>query len=206
LGVWEVCLEVSHLPISIYSKNIDLNAETEDYIQKKFTRLERHLEPISDSKLEVSKTSARSETARIVAQMTLVTNGHTLRAQERGPTPREAIDAVTDVMDRQVRRFKGKFYRRGKTRRLARNQDLRLENEPADEPEEPSDDPLLEELGTVVRTKRFAMKPITVGEAVMEMELLGHDFFFFPNVDTGDYNVVYRRRDGDHGLIEPERG
>jgi putative sigma-54 modulation protein len=199
------------LPINIYSKNIDLNAETEEYIQKKFTRLERHLDPISDSKLEVSKTSARSQDARIVAQMTLVTNGHTLRAQERGPTLREAIDAVTDVMDRQVRRFKGKFYRSGTARRLARSSPARERgmspaDEPADEPREPSDDPLLEELGTVVRTKRFAMKPITVGEAVMEMQLLGHDFFFFPNVDTGDYNVVYRRRDGDHGLIEPERG
>lgn len=79
-------------------------------------------------------------------------------------------------------------------------------DEPVEEIQEPSDDPLLEELGTVVRTKRFAMKPITVGEAVMEIQLLGHDFFFFPNVYTGDYNVVYRRRDGDHGLIEPERG
>lgn len=199
------------MPINIYSRNIDLNADGEDYIQKKFTRLERHLDPISDSKLEVSKTSARSQDARIVAQMTLATNGRTLRAQERGPTLREAIDAVTDIMDRQVRRFKGKFYLSGKARRLARSSPARERGmSPADEPveeiQEPSDDPLLEELGTVVRTKRFAMKPITVGEAVMEIQLLGHDFFFFPNVYTGDYNVVYRRRDGDHGLIEPERG
>ena len=202
------------MPINIYSRNIDLNADDEDYIQKKFTRLERHLDPISDSKLEVSKTSARSHDARIVAQMSLVTNGRTLRGQERGPTLREAIDAVTDVTDRQVHRFKGKFYRGGKARRLARSSPARERgmspanepNEPVEELQEPSDDPLLEELGTVVRTKRFAMKPITVGEAVMGMQLLGHDFFFFPNVDTGDYNMVYRRRNGDHGLIEPERG
>ena len=195
------------LPINVYCKNIDLNAEAEEYIQKKFKRLERHLHPISDSKLEVSRTSARSQTARIVAQMTLVTSGHTLRAQESGPSLLAAIDAVTAVMDGQVQRFKGKFYRSGKARRLARGIPASDQGmSPADEPQEASDDPLLEELGTVVRIKRFAMKPITVGEAIMEMELLSHDFFFFHNVETDDYNVVYRRHDGDHGLIEPEKG
>ena len=155
LGVWELCPGVALLPINIYSKNIDLNAEAEDYIQKKFRRVERHLDPISDSKLEVSRTSARSQAARIVAQMTLVTSGHTLRAQESGPNLLAAIDAVTAVMDRQVHKFKGKFYRSGKARRLARSSPARDQGmSPEDEPQEPPDDPLLEELGTVVRTKR----------------------------------------------------
>lgn len=191
------------MPINIYSKNIDLDSEAEEYVQRKFTRLERHLDAISDSKLEVSRTSSRSQTARIVAQMTLQTSGRTLRAQESAPSLFAAIDAVPTVMDGQIQRYKGKFYRSGKARRRSRISPAKEQGlSPAGEvPDEP-DDELIDELETVVRTKRFAMKPMTVGEAIMEMELLSHGFFFFHNMDTGNYNVVYRRSDGDHGLIE----
>ena len=137
--------------------------------------------------------------------MTLLTNGYTLRGQESGANLFTAIDAVTNVMDRQIQRFKGKVYRSGKARRSARaavaqTGDLAASQTAGEEAE----DGFVPELGTVVRTKRFRVKPMTVQDAIIEMELLSHDFFFFRNVDTNEYNVVYRRHDGDHGLIEPE--
>ena len=192
------------LPVDIFSKGIDLNPRTEEHIQRKFRRLERHLDS-PDSKLEVSRTSARARTARIVAQMTLLTGGRTLRAQESASSLFEAVDSVFEVMYRQIQRYKGKHYRSGKARRMARTSTARERGPaPAGGGLEEPEDPLLDELGAVVRTKRFPIKPMTVGEAIMEMELLSHGFFFFHNVDTGGYAVVYRRHDGDHGLIEPE--
>ena len=73
-----------------------------------------------------------------------------------------------------------------------------------DVPDDEAEDAIRDEFGRVVRTKHFPMKPMTVEEAIMEMELLDHDFFLFNNTETDEYNVVYRRREGDYGIIEPE--
>ena len=193
------------MDIQIYAKNLDLNTETEEYIHKRFSRLERHLKSISDAKLEISRTAARSQPDRITAQLTLKTGSATLRGQESGLNLFAAIDAVTDIMDRQIKRYKGKVYRSSKAKKTARAQDAILEAQLPD----PDDDEEEEEetetgLGKVVRTKRFPMKPMTVDDAVFEMELLSHDFFLFHNTDSNEYNVVYRRHDGNYGIIEPE--
>ena len=182
------------MDLKIYAKNVDLNAEAERYIQKKFSRLERHLRPISDAKLEVSRTSAKSQSQRIVVQLTIGAGGHTLRGQESGINLFGAIDAVADVMDRQIQRYKGTTYRTEQAKKSARAGRLPAgafaEEAPQDEP--------------VVRTKRFAMTPMTVENAIEEMEFLNHDFFLFFNVETDEYNVAYRRSDGGYGVIEPE--
>ena len=194
------------MDIKIYTKNMQLNSDAERYIQKKFRRLERHLKPISDAKLEISRTSARSQAERIVVQMTIATNTYTLRGQETGLNLFGAIDAVTDVMDRQIQRYKGKVYRTAQAKKSARAASGRVDNPLAtmEETEIELGDAVLAEMGKVIRTKRFPMKPMTVEDAIDEMELLSHDFFLFFDVDTDDYNVVYRRRDGDYGVIEPE--
>ena len=193
------------MDIKIYAKNLDLNAETEEYIHKRFSRLERHLKSISDAKLEVSRTAARAQPDRIIAQLTLKTGGTTLRGQETGLNLFAAIDAVTDVMDRQIKRYKGKVYRSSKAKKTARIQDAIVEAQlPALDDDAEDDEESSTDFGKVVRTKRFPMKPMTVDDAVSEMELLSHDFFLFRNTDTNEYNVVYRRHDGDYGIIEPE--
>ncbi len=193
------------MDIKIYAKNLDLNAETEEYIHKRFSRLERHLKSISDAKLEVSRTAARAQPDRIIAQLTLKTGGTTLRGQETGLNLFAAIDAVTDVMDRQIKRYKGKVYRSSKAKKTARIQDAIVESQlPALDDDAEDDEEYSTDFGKVVRTKRFPMKPMTVDDAVSEMELLSHDFFLFRNTDTNEYNVVYRRHDGDYGIIEPE--
>ena len=193
------------MDVKIFSKNLEINPQTQDYIQKKFNRLERHLKRISDAKLEVSRTSARAQSERVVAQLTLTANGYTLRGQESGLNLFAAIDAVTDVMDRQIRKYKGKVYRSAQAKRAGK-----AGSGPGDGPLDTTDteaepeDIVLPEVGKAVRTKRFPMKPMTVEDAILEMELLSHDFFLFHNVDTSEYNVVYRRRDGDYGVIGSE--
>ena len=108
------------MELSTSYKNIQPNDEAERYIQKKVDRLARHLKPPSDARLEISRTSSRSPEDRVVAQMTLTAGGRTLRAQESGTNLSEAIDAVVDVMDRQISRYKGQFYRNSQARRSAR--------------------------------------------------------------------------------------
>ncbi|MDA1348573.1 MAG: ribosome-associated translation inhibitor RaiA [Chloroflexi bacterium] len=190
------------MDVRTFAKNIDLNEEAELYIQKKIDRLARHLKPLSDAKLEVTRTSSRAESDRVVAQMTLTAGGRTLRGQESGTNLFAAIDAITDVMDRQIRRYKGKFYRSYQGRKFARTnvrqseQALDLENREQDA------DP--QGLGNLVRTKRFLMQPMTIEEAILQMEMLSHDFFMFYNSDASEYNVVYRRHDGDYSVIEPD--
>ena len=189
----------------MYSKNLDLNLEAQKYIQKKFQRLHRHLNAISDAKLEVSRTSSRSTSDRVRAQMTLTASGYTLRGQESGVNLFAAVDAVVDVIDRQIQRYKGKVYRTAQAKRLGK---VGAAGPPG--PFVASEDDDLEaatgegDLGSVVRTKHFPMIPMTVEDAILQMELVNHDFFLFYNVETKEYNVAYRRRDGDYGVIEPE--
>ena len=105
------------MDIEIYARNIELNDQARKYIQRKFQRLERHLRPLSDAKLEVSRTSARSQADRVVAQMTLTASRSTLRGQERGPNLFAAIDAVVNVLDRQIERYKARAYQSERARK-----------------------------------------------------------------------------------------
>ena len=192
--------------LQVLTKNIELNSQSSDYIQKKFQRLERHIKPVPDAKLEVSLTSSRSQADRFVVQLTLTGKGYTLRAQERGPSLFAAVDTVTDVMDRQIRRYKGKAYRTEQARRAGKagSHDETGETANAVGLEDVDADDLLEP--RVVRTKRFPVPPMFVEDAILEMELLDHSFFLFYNIDSREYNVAYRRQDGDYGVIEPETG
>ena len=184
------------MDLKIYAKNLELKSEAEEYIQKKFKRLERHLRMMSDAELEVSRTSARSQTDRVVVQMTLKANGYILRGQESGPNLFAAVDAMTDVMDRQIQRYKGKVYRSAQARKASNAASIR--SGPMTELAEDEEVGVWgSDEGAVVRTKRFPMRPMTVEDAILEMELLSHDFFLF-------YNVVYERRDGGFGVIEPD--
>ncbi len=193
--------------LEIYSKDIDLNADAEGYIRKKARRLERHLKAISATKVEVSRTSSRSQSDRIVVQMTGDAGGYTLRGQESAPNLFGAVDAVTNVMDRQLQKYKGKMYRSAQSKKLAKvsaaSSNKSGDRQGAEEPPSAEDDALLD-AGKVVRTKRFSMRPMAVEDAIDQMELLNHGFFLFYNLDADEYNVVYRRSDGDYGLIEPE--
>ena len=187
------------MELQINAKQIKLTPESRDYILKKYARLERHLKGLSDARLEISGTSARSKDDRVVVQMTLSAGRHILRGQERGPDLYSAVDAVTDVMDRQIRRYKGKVYRTEQARKAGRAESRREMPVEAEQVSGGGDgEP------RVVRTKRFSVTPMSVQDAIDQMELLSHSFFIFYNVETEEYNVVYRRRDGDYGVIETD--
>ena len=191
------------MEIKIQARNIDLNLNAEQYIQKKFDRLERHLPNLDDAKMEVSMTQARATRDRVQAQMTLHISGYTLRGQDNGVNLFAAVDAVTDVVDRQIRRFKGKVYRSSQARK-SRSGLRDIPPEAIIEMPDADEEEAIEEIGQVVRTKRHAMPPMAVEDAILQMEMLSHSFFLFFNMDTDEYNVAYRRHDGDYGVIEPE--
>ena len=191
------------MDIRIQARNIDLNPQAEQYIQKKFKRIERHLPNLDEAKMEVSRTQAKSAQDRVQAQMTLTISGYTLRGQDNAVNLFAAVDAVTDIVDRQIRRFKGKVYRTSQARKSARG----FRDAPAEaiiDLPDAAEEEAIEDVGEVVRTKRFSMTPMSIEDAILQMEMLGHNFFLFFNTDTMEYNVAYRREDGDYGLIEPE--
>jgi len=181
------------MELQITGKNVKLVPAVRKYIERKLGKLGRHLSDIIDYKVEVSEEKTKSPQQHFVVQVTINSSGTLLRGEERGQDLFTAIDKVAEVMNRQIEHYKGKLYEKGRGSSLARGGF----SEEAEEKQPVS---------RVVKVKRFAIKPMSVAEAIDQMELLGHDFFLFLNADTEKVNLVYRRRDGSYGLIEPELG
>jgi len=182
----------------IRGKNIDVPETAREYIAKRVEKFDRHLRNISEATVEVSEEKTRSKDNRYIVEVTLDVQGTFIRGEERRADILSAFDAVADVITRQMRRFKDRS--QGKKRRAsAAKNGLEIVEVQADEMEEPE-----EEGGVLIRTKRFPVRPMSPEEATEQMELLGHDFFVFFNSYTERIGVVYRRRDGDYGLIDPE--
>ncbi len=191
------------MELVITSRNLELNQSVRDYIQKRFGPVERHLKAATQAKVEVRRESTRSTQDNVVVEVTLNVNNTLLRAEERASTVTAAIDSVAHALDRQVTRYKERHVTNRTARKAGPSVSIRS-SEIADE--EPSDapEPVTTPSGKVVRVKRFSVKPLTVEEAAEQMELLGHTFFFFVNAASHQYNVLYLRKDGDYGVIEPE--
>jgi putative sigma-54 modulation protein len=151
---------------------------------------------LSSVKVDLTTENTRSAVERQVAQITIRDDrGTILRAEERNSDIFAAIDAVIDKLYRQIERYRGK--RKRKYRGPAEEYDMG-EPLPLDEPEIIDDEP------SIVRMKRFALHPMSAEEAIDQMELLGHDFFVFFNTADDGINVIYKRRDGNYGLLQPE--
>lgn len=185
--------------IEIVARNMRLADNLKDYIEKKAAKLDRHLQEIEEIRVEVSHVkSARSAADRQVAQLTVHGKGFILRTEERADDMHAAFDTALDKMQRQVERYKGKRNRgRGDGRSAA---DVVEEQMPVDEETG-------ELLPLIARRKKFAVLPMMEDEAVEQMRLLGHDnFFIFFNPEINSIQVLYRRRNGTYGLIEPVVG
>jgi len=178
------------MALIITGRNMEITDRMREYVEKKAGRLDRYLRDIDEASLELTRESAKSAEDRYIAQLTVHVRGTILRTEERAVDVFTAFDAVLDKMYRQIIRYKTR--RRGKGR--VQEEDLMPPIEEYDE----------EAPRQIVRTKRFQVVPMDEQEAVEQMELLGHDFFLFLNANTGELNVLYRRRNGDYGLIEPE--
>jgi len=181
------------MELQITGKNIKLMPTVRHYIERKLGKLSRHLLNIRESKVEVSEEKTKSPQQRFVVQVTIDSGGILLRGEERGENLFAAIDKVASIMDRQIEHYKGKLYDKGRGSSLARS-----EFSPEIETAEPAQ--------KVTKIKRFTVKPMSVAEAIDQMELLGHNFFLFLNAATEELNLLYRRKDGNYGLIEPELG
>jgi putative sigma-54 modulation protein len=177
--------------LQVKGKNVEVSDSIRSYAEEKLRKLERQLAAPTKVELELATERNPSIAANHVAEATIWTKGPTLRARETSADMKAAIDQLVDKLERQVTRYREKKRRRSHGRDNGTPEGIPVI------PEEPG--PL------IVKSKQFAVKPMTPGEAVLQLELVGHDFFVFENAETGEVNVVYRRRDGNYGLIEPQR-
>jgi putative sigma-54 modulation protein len=176
--------------LQVKGRNLEVSDSIRSYAEDKLRKLERQLADATQVELELSLERNPSIAANHVAEATIWTKGPTLRAREASADMRASIDQLVDKLERQVTRYRQKRRRRG-TR---------------DDGSNVRPVPVLpdQEEATIVKTKQFPVKPMTPEEAVLQLELVGNDFFVFQNAESGEVNVVYRRRDGNFGLIEPQ--
>ncbi|RMH00796.1 MAG: ribosome-associated translation inhibitor RaiA [Chloroflexi bacterium] len=186
------------MELSINSHNMELTPRLQTYIEKKTSRLDRYMPTLTEVRVDLSTQNSRNANERQVAQITIRDRrGTILRAEERHSDMFAAIDEVVDKIYRRIQRYQGKRRRRWRT---GANEEEFIEGEPL--PVEVEEEE--EETSKIVRYKRFSLQPMSPDEAIEQMELLGHDFFVFFNADDEAVNVLYRRRDGNYGLLQPE--
>jgi putative sigma-54 modulation protein len=175
----------------VKGKNIEVPDRVRSYAERKLSRIERLLDDRSEALLELSVEQHRSAAASHIAEVTLLIDGQMLRGRAAGPTHQAAIDDVTDKVERRAVDYKQKpLGERGPEGRqvLERLADGTSEGTPE---------------RRIVKTKRFGIEPMFEEDAVSEMEDLGHSFFIFVNAESERLNVLYRRFDGNYGVIEP---
>jgi putative sigma-54 modulation protein len=174
------------MQFSVTARNLEITPALRAYTEEKLSRLTRYLENIVTIHVVLSVNKHRQ-----TAEVTLRVRELTIRAEEESDDLYSSIDLVVEKLERQILRYKERILahavrggnRGGRTASAA---------------------PVMAEEPRVVKTKRFAVKPVGVDEAILQMNLLGHNFYVFRNATTEDVNVIYRRRDGHYGLIEPE--
>ena len=178
----------------VRGKNIEVPDRLRQYAERKLDRVERLLDDRSEALLELSIEQHRSADDSHIAELTLMIDGQPVRTHAAGPTHRAAIDTATDKAERRAVDHKEKPLRdRSTESRLPRERPQNADAEPAAEPR-------------IVKTKRFGIEPMFEEDAVAAMEELGHSFFIFVNAEDERLNVLYRRVDGNYGVIEPVIG
>lgn len=177
------------MKFQIRGKNIQLSEALKEYVEKRLGKLDKYFDnnPEAIVTLIVEKDRHRVE-------VTLPINGFILRGEEESTDMYACIDLVLEKLEKQIGKYRTRLFKRNKSQRikdLTPGSDIGQQAEEYKEPE-------------LVRTKRFAIKPMPLEEAIMQMNLLGHNFYVFSNAETEEVNVIYRRKDGNYGLIEPE--
>lgn len=172
----------------ISGKNIEITAGLKDNIERKLGKLERYFTP--DTEITVTL-SVEKERQKI--EVTIPVKGDIIRSEQESTDMYVSIDLVEEVIERQLRKYKNKLVAKHQAGANFNQTFVESEDEVADSDEI-----------RIVRTKRFGIKPMFPEDACMQMDLLGHNFFVFSNAETEEVNVVYKRKDGSFGLIEPE--
>ncbi len=178
------------MKIIFKGKHIEVTDAMRNYIEKRLSKIERHFDHI----LEVIVTLSVEKNRQIV-EATLQASRALIRAEEETDDMYASIDKVADKLERQIQKHKEKYFQKPhpctEKKGLA-NKEVNAEDSESDK------------IAKIVKIKRFAIKPMSVEEAAMQMDLLGHSFFVFANDNTNKVNVIYKRKDGNFGLIEPE--
>jgi len=176
--------------LQVKGKNVEVTDAIRAYAEEKLAKLERHLNDPTRVEVELLVERNPSIADNQVAEATVWTKGPVLRARESSTDMKASIDQLADKLQRQVKRYKSKRRRRNNRHDFQAEEPIPVV---ADEGEP-----------VIVKSKQFPVGPMTPEEAVLQLELLGHDFFVFQSADTDVVNVVYRRHDGNYGLIEPQ--
>jgi putative sigma-54 modulation protein len=179
--------------LQVKGRNLEVSEQIRQYAEEKMGKLDRLVSDPTRVELELLVEPNPSIADNQVAEATVWTKGPVLRAREATADMKASIDQLVNKLERQAKRYREK--RRVAPRRHARDGGEPPELAPLELPEEQE--------AAIVKMKQFSVYPMTPEEAVLQLELVGHDFFVFRNAKTEIINVVYRRRDGDYGLIEP---
>lgn len=180
---------------NIRGQNIEVTAALRDYAIKKISKLERYFDTPPSSEVHVRLAVFKDKQS---VEVTIPLSEVLLRAEEETQDMYASIDLVVDKLERQIRKYKTRVNRKYRQKSGISNlfkesfETNNIRNNQSEEDE-----------FELVRTKKFALKPMDVEEAILQMNMVGHNFFVFSNMDTDDINVVYRRNDGKYGLIEP---
>ena len=174
------------MQLRVKGRGVEVTEAIRSYAEKRLAKLERQL-PDPEIELQLSSQQNPSIRETHVAEATVWTKGPVLRASESSQDMRASIDRLVDKLERQATRYREK---RGRGRRPGR--------------QAPDEGLQMPEESQIVRTKQFAVKPMNAEEAVLQLELVGHDFFVFRDADSNEVNIVYRRNQGGYGLIEPQ--
>jgi len=180
------------LEVTVQGRNVEVTDRLRGAAQEKVTRISSHYEGWEHAEVHFSEERNPRISAKEVCEATLRGHGRIIRAKAASTDSFTSLDRVVDKLEHQIEKLK--------SRRMSRSHPRRhpLGSEPAEEEAAPDDK---NGPPTIVKTKQFDIKPMTPEEAALQMDVLGHDFYLFTNADTGVAAVVYRRNDGDVGLI-----
>jgi putative sigma-54 modulation protein len=181
------------MTINVRGKNIEITPALRDHVTKRVSKINKYFDTSGDiaATLVVEK-------GRHIAEVTVPVNGMLLRAEESTADMYASIDMVVKKIEKQIEKYRTKL-----SRRVSFKSETEFTAPPLSVQAAAQDDDGAEDF-KIVKTKRFAIKPMGVQEAILQMNLLHHDFYVFANSDTEEVNVIYRRKDGKYGLIEPE--
>lgn len=177
-------------------RNVEVTEAMRDYVEEKLTRLDRYSDQITDARVTLTVRDVRDSGRRNRVEVQLNVPSGIIRAEEHHSDMYAAIDKASDVLERQLRKFKTRYMRQ-------RSEALPAPTPGPAEAAVDSGDDVSEFMPEIVRQKRFEMRPMSAEDAAAQMEALDHDFYVFKNMKSGLTSVVYRRKDGHYGLIEP---
>lgn len=188
------------MKIQLFSQSVSLGDNQKEYLENKIDNLKKYEERVADEativRVDVEKTKVKSGDEKIATQITMYVPNAVIRAEVKGSTVEETADLAVEKLRKQIERYKTKKHRRDKGGQWIPESTL----------ETASQSMKGKDIDEIVKRKKYAdLEPMKEQEAAEQMELLGHDFYAFVNDDTGLFSVVYRRRDGDYGLIELEK-